>query len=335
MAKEISEETKNLLKQVVDHFDDEDRSVRDRQIRTWRRLKLLWENIQHTYYSEVAHDWRIPELQRVGEDTDQGYYDKPVNVYRAYLESIIAALSVTVPPVVCYPDDADNPLDVTTAKAGNKIAELVFKHNDMPLFWLHALFVFSTEGMTACYAYPKEDEKYGTYQKKEYESYPEMHEQEICSFCNAEMSDRTITEQQEDKFMPGDEDVNLNYAMENEPELKVCPNCAQAVIPDKRQRSVTVTRLVGITNHPKSRICMEVYGGLFVKVPIWARNQKECSYLIYNYETHYSNVLEQYPDLRDKITKGQSSYDMYEQWGRTSPQYHGEHPINNVTVRNC
>jgi hypothetical protein len=156
MAKEISEETKNLLKQVVDHFDDEDRSVRDRQIRTWRRLKLLWENIQHTYYSEVAHDWRIPELQRVGEDTDQGYYDKPVNVYRAYLESIIAALSVTVPPVVCYPDDADNPLDVTTAKAGNKIAELVFKHNDMPLFWLHALFVFSTEGMTACYAYPKD-----------------------------------------------------------------------------------------------------------------------------------------------------------------------------------
>jgi hypothetical protein len=335
MAKEISEETKNLLKQVVDHFDDEDRSVRDRQIRTWRRLKLLWENIQHTYYSEVAHDWRIPELQRVGEDSDQGYYDKPVNVYRAYLESIIAALSVTVPPVVCYPDDADNPLDVTTAKAGNKIAELVFKHNDMPLFWLHALFVFSTEGMTACYAYPKEDEKYGTYQKKEYESYPEMHEQEICSFCNAEMADRVITEQQEDKFMPGEEDVNLNYAMENEPELKVCPNCAQAVIPDKRQRSVTVTRLVGITNHPKSRICMEVYGGLFVKVPIWARNQKECSYLIYNYETHYSNVLEQYPDLRDKITRGQSTYDMYEQWGRTSPQYHGEHPVNNVTVRNC
>ena len=111
-------------------------------------------------------------LRRAGEDSDQGYYDKPVNVYRAYLESIIAALSVTVPPITCYPDDADNPLDVTTAKAGDKIAELIFKHNDAPLFWLHALFVFCTEGMTACYTYPNADEKYGTYKEKKYEELP-------------------------------------------------------------------------------------------------------------------------------------------------------------------
>src|SRR6187431_3588190 len=159
MAVELDDTTKALLKQIVDHFDDEDRAVRDRQIRTWRRLKLLWENIQHVYYSEVAHDWRIPESERAGEDSDQGFYDKPVNIYRAYLESIIAALSVTVPPVTCYPDDADNPLDVTTAKAGNKIAELVFRHNDMPLLWLHALFIHVTEGMTACYTYSKESEE--------------------------------------------------------------------------------------------------------------------------------------------------------------------------------
>ena len=335
MAKEISEDTKRLLKQIVDHFDDEDRAVRDRQIRTWRRLKLLWENIQHTYYSEVAHDWRIPELARTDEDSDQGYYDKPVNVYRAYLESIIAALSVTVPPVVCYPDDADNPLDVTTAKAGNKIAELVFRHNDMPLFWLHALFVFVTEGMTACYAYAKEDESYGTYDRKKYETHHELHEIEICSLCQTQMADKTITNNQEDKFMPGEEDRTINYYMGQERELKVCPNCAQQVFPDKKQQSIAVTRMVGVTKHPKARICMEVYGGLFVKVPVWARTQKECSYLIYSYETHYSNVLEQYPDLRDKITHGQANYDLYEQWGRTSPQYRGEHPINNVTVRNC
>src|SRR5436190_21017515 len=105
MAKELSDETKRLLKLIVDHCDDEDRGVRDRQIRQWRRLKLLWENVQNTYYSEVAHDWRVPE--GTGGESDQGFYDKPVNVFRAYLESIIAALSVTVPPVTCYPDDAE------------------------------------------------------------------------------------------------------------------------------------------------------------------------------------------------------------------------------------
>jgi len=39
--KELDDTTKNLLKTIVDHFDDEDRGVRDRQIREWRRLKLM------------------------------------------------------------------------------------------------------------------------------------------------------------------------------------------------------------------------------------------------------------------------------------------------------
>lgn len=331
--KELPDEVKDLLKQIVDHFDDEDRAVRDRQIRSWRRLKLLWENIQHTYYSEVAHDWRIPEAERAGDDSDQGFYDKPVNVFRAYLESIIAALSVTVPPITCYPDDADNPLDITTAKAGDKIAALIFKHNDAPLFWLHALFVFCTEGMTACYTYPHADEKYGTYTENQYGDETETTQSSICPLCQANMTDPTITETQKDKFQPGPQDAPVDHAINQG--LEMCPNCARMVIPDMQEQTTTVTKLIGQIRLPKSRICMEVYGGLFVKVPVWARNQKECSYLIYSYETHYANVLEKYPELRGKVTKGKSNYDLYEQWGRVSPQYQGEHPINNVTVRNC
>lgn len=330
MAEELDEHTKNLLKQIVDHFDDEDRAVRDRQIKTWRRLKLLWENIQHVYFSEVAHDWRIPESLRSGQDSDQGYYDKPVNIYRAYLESIIAALSVTVPPVTCYPDDAENPLDVVTAKAGNKVAELIFRHNDAPLFWLHALFVFCTEGMTACYTYAKESKEYGEYEERKYEDINQTTQQMMCPMCGMEMADPEVMDLQEDKFAPGEEDVLANTI-----DQEMCPNCAQMVIPDRINKTSTITRLVGVTKHPKSRVCMEVYGGLFVKVPVWARNQSECSYLIYSYETHFANVLERYPELHDKINRGGAQYDMYEQWGRISPQYRGEQPLNNVTVRNC
>jgi hypothetical protein len=350
MAKELDDGTKRLLKSLIDHFDDEDRAVRDRQIRTWRRLKLLWENLQNAYYSEVAHDWRVPESQRANEETDQGYYDKPVNVYRAYLESIIAALSVTVPPITCYPDDADNPLDISTAKAGDKIAELVFRHNNAPLLWLHALFIFCTEGMTAMYSYPKEDESYGTWEEKKYEEETEEHEISTCPFCQAEMGDVTVNPMDEQQYQemqqpqgltpfgaPPEMEPNPDEFMPEGPayQHEECPSCGRMVIPQKTQNSLVVTRLVGITKHPKARICMEVYGGLFVKVPVWARNQTECSYLIYSYETHYANVLEKYPELRDKLTRGAANYDLYEQWGRTSPQYHGEHPVNNVTVRNC
>jgi hypothetical protein len=341
---ELSDDLKRQFKYIIDHFDDEDRAVRDRQIRTWRRLKLLWENVQHVYYSEVAHDWRIPESERAGGDSDQGFYDKPINIYRAYLESIIAALSVTVPPVVCYPDDADNTLDCTTAKAGNKIAELVFKHNDMPLLWLHALFIHMTEGMTAMYTYPKESEEYGTYEEKEYEEDTEEHEISTCPMCNAEMGDKTLTPDEQMQQAIGMTDAQVEmpeipsdaFMPEDPEEMEECQSCGNMVTPQKEQSTLTVTRLVGVTKKAKSRICMEVYGGLFVKVPIYARNQSECPYLIYSYETHYATILEKYPELRDKVTKeSMSSYDQYEQWGRISPQYRGEWPIHNVTVRNC
>lgn len=351
--REVSDKIQGYLKQLVDHFDDEDRAVRYRQVKQWRKLKLLWENIQYAYYSEVAHDWRIPETERIGQDTDQASYDKPINVFRSYLESIIAALSVSVPAITCYPDDADNSLDITTANAGSKIAELVFKHNNAPLLWLHALFTYCTEGMTACYSYPKADESYGTYEKKNYEENEEDHQIGTCPYCQAEISDTKIDpnsppppqqgltpisnpmmqqeqenpeqeQQEDDEFMP---EGPIN-------QLEECPSCGRMVLPQLEQQTFTVTRLVGITHEPKTRVCMEVYGGLFIKVPVWARNQKECSYLFYSYETHYANALEKYPELRDKIQAGGANYDLYEQWARISPQYRGEYPIHNVTIRN-
>jgi len=320
MAEETAEEVQRLLKEIVDHFELEDKAVRERQIKVWRRLKLLWENIQHTYYSEVAHDWRTPDYATDNEQgSDQAYYDKPVNVFRAYIESIIAALSITVPPVTCYPDDADNPLDLMTAKAGNKIAELIFKHNDAPLLWLHALFIHYTEGMLACYNYSKESEEYGTYEESQYKEEEKTYNVPVCPSCGTQLSEPASL----DSVMP-----------------EICPGCGQNVMPQMNLTSNMVSSEAGTVTKPKSRVCLEIYGGLFIKVPVWARNQKDCSYLIYACETHFSNVLEQYPELRDKIHSNSrlsntNAYDQYEQFGRLSPQYRGEYPINNVTVRNC
>jgi hypothetical protein len=340
---EYSEEVQHLLKQVVDHFDAEDRSVRERQIRVWRRLKLFWEGFHRIYYSEVAHDWRIWDQEYTEQDTDQTYYDKPINVFRAYLESIIAALSVTVPPIKCYPDDADNPLDLTTAKAGDKIAALVYRHNNVQLLWLHALFIYMTEGLVACYSYPKEDKKYGIYKEEKYEEVEEIHQVTKCPLCGYEIEDKvldTLSALEKDEFMPEEHDVPLHDLMMNRG-MEVCPSCAQMMDPDIRQSPLIVTRLVGVTEHPKTRQCLEVYGGLYVKVPVYAMKQCDCPYLGFSYESHYATVLERYPHLREKLRGGNSKiggptgvYSPYEQWGRLSPQYQGEYPINTVTVRN-
>src|SRR5262245_3424258 len=131
MAEVTSEKIQTLLKTCYDKYKKEDRAIRERQIRMWRRLKLFWEGYHRTWYSEVAHDWRIWDEDEQAQDSDQAYYDKPVNIFRAYLESIIAALSVTVPPVKCYPDDADNALDILTAQAGDRAAKLLYRYNDI------------------------------------------------------------------------------------------------------------------------------------------------------------------------------------------------------------
>src|SRR5215467_675491 len=349
MAKLPDEKIQGLLKEVLDHFDKEDRAVRERQIRTWRRLKLFWEGFQKAWYSEVAHDWRIWD-EDFENDSDQSYYDKPINVFRAYLESIIAALSITVPPIKCFPDDADDPLDLSTAKAGDKVAQLVYRHNDVSLLWLHALFIFCTEGMVAFYTYPKEDKDYGTYKKNVEEDEEENHQYTSCPNCGFQIEDSMVDpaalqnsmELQEDKFMPDDEDIPIQDVVQNHPDEELCPACMKLIIPQISQEKLIVTKIVGSTEEPKSRVHIDAWGGLYVKVANYARKQCDTPYLVYSYETHYAMAVNHYDhlkgkkwvDFKQKVSGSAGVRDPYEQWGRLSPQYQGEYPVNAVTVRN-
>jgi hypothetical protein len=362
-----SAEIQHLLKTVYDDCMKEDDAVRNRQIRAWRKLKLLWEGYQRVWYSEVAHDWRIWDIAEQS-DSDQGAYDKPSNILKAYLESIIAALSVSIPAIKCYPDDADNTLDQATARAGDKIAELVYRHNDAALLWLHGLFIYATEGMTAYYNYVDTDEKYGTYQSKQYDDVTEEHAISNCPSCNYQLNDEVINPDNAPRppdisngsgGIPsspmanpamGDQSnpvLNSNSGQtppdtddEYDPSLDLCPACGQMMSPQVTQETFIVNRLIGITDEPKSRICLNVYGGLYVKVPNYAKSQKDIPYLIKSEERDYSLVCEEYDHLHgndtllESIKTGRNTpgaYEQYAMWGRLSPQYSGEYPLNVVT----
>jgi len=317
---EYSEKVQRNLKEICNHFDKEDREVRERQVRTWKKLKFYWQGFQRLWWSEEARDWRIFDSEFYDESNEQSaYYDKPLNIFKAYLESIIAAMSVQIPGIKCFPDDADSPLDNFTAKSGDKIAKLIYRHNDAVLLWLHALYIFCTEGMVAAYSYTKEDKEFGTYKVNRYEEVVEEKEIPYCPQCDKEIFQANIDE------MTGEE---------------ICPHCfGQA---DMKSVPFTYNKIVGETDEPKSRQIIECYGGLFVKVPNYARCQKDAPYLIFSYETHYSNVLARFDHLRGTIgekvresAKNYSIYDSYDRWGRLSTQYRGDDPRENVTVRNC
>ena len=343
MAK-TAEETRieELLKDTVECFWKEDSATRERQLRLYKRLKLLWEGFTQVWYDEVAHDWRIWDGDTVDDSGDQSNYDKPINVFRAYLESIIAALSVVVPPIKCYPDDADNPLDLQTARAGDKIAELIFRHNDGQLLWLQALYIYCTEGMVAAYNYTKDSDEYGTYEVPEYEDSEEVEEVEqpatVCTNCGFNLADTALTNQLKDMYDP--DSIDLGDALQNADDSNICPQCAQFLEPVVTKTTKIVSRLVGVTTKPKSRQCIEVYGGLYVKVPNYARKQSDIPYLILSYESHYSVVRAYYanenPELREKIGRDRApSFEIAERQGRQNLQYQGEEPNNMITVRNA
>lgn len=339
--KVYDEDIQRLLKSVYDECVLEDRATRERQIRDWKKLKLLWEGFTQVWYSEVAHDWRI--FDNENSDSDQASYDKPINVLRGYLESIIAALSTVTPPVTCFPDDAENPLDLVTAKAGDKIYQLVSRHNESALLWLHTLYIYCTEGMIASYVYPHECEDYGTYEHNEYEEVEENHQITTCGNCGFQLQDQIqsdeMIEKEINEFDPGADDVKLMDTLQGGQDL--CPACIQMMDPELTNEKFIVSRLVDTTTNPKTRIKMDVFGGLYVKVSNYARKQEECSYLIYSYETNYAAALYRYKHLHDNTklksqinNKSNNGYSQYDAWGRLNLQYQNEYPMNTVTINN-
>jgi len=113
-----------------------------------------------------------------------------------------------------------------------------------------------------------------------------------------------------------------------------CPECDAPIDPSIEKTKVLLRRISHYEESPKSQIDIEVFGGLYVKIPIYARNQEEMPYLRYTYETHYSNVRKEYPHIRDKFSEGYSSAgfgEPYEKWGRLSTQYLGDYPTNTLT----
>lgn len=342
----LTEEEKEALKIIIDEFELEDQATREQQIRKWKRLEYFWNGFTNIWWDTVAHDWRVYSYNDDASNGDNSseYYDKSINVFRAFLETIIANLSVVVPPIKCYPDDADNVSDTLTAKGGTQIAELIYKHVDAPLLWIKGLWCYCLQGMVAGYNYTDEDKKYGTKEIPNYKDSEEEVDVRICPSCGTTLSGEQlgqtekVDELEKNEFDPGSDDVE-SHDLLNKGQI-ICPQCLEQIDPEVRKEKVIVTRLDGTTVQPKSRQKIEVYGGLYVKVPNWARCQEEIPYLSYCYETHYSNVLAKFPKLREIGTDNNSRItssdggQIYERWGRLSPEYRGEYPMNTPTVRN-
>jgi len=284
---DLPEELQKCLLEIIHKYEEEDSWIRKQQIKLWKKNENFWHGVQFTFWSETHQDWLAPADARWlaedegREDAEGPYYDYVINIYKAHGESIIAALSAEVPAVRFPPDDADNAEDLITSRVYSNIADLIQKHNHVKQLMLQSLLTLWNCGNVFAYHAPKADKNFGAI------LIPNYKKGLVCNNCGY--------------MAPADQEDAI--------EGMSCPNCGNPL----ELKPV----LDGFSEQPKTRVLIDIFGPLFVKVSSYSRMQKECGYLILTLDQPTDFLKNLYPHVADKIDKENKDIESNERLGRT------------------
>lgn len=302
----VSDEVKTALKTILQECEREDEDIRITELRNWRQLQLYAKGLQDIYWDEVATDWRSFNAD---DDNVEVGPSRNINIFRAHMESVVAALSVKVPTTIFFPDDADNPDDCNTAEAYSAISDLIQKHNKSPLEVIQILYIMWTQGTVFAYNYYKTDPKFGSI------SIPQKVESKIATYD-----------------MYCEECGNhIGTVKETPPVAPLhCDACGKTAVPSNLMFEETIERITGYDESSKGRVCRDFFGPINVKIPFYARKQEDCGYLLLKLDPHYAMLRSIYDD---KVKDGNPGEDTYERWMRLSSEYQGNIPAHVNTLR--
>lgn len=256
-ATAVPDEFKSLLTSLLQSCEREDEAVHYAWVRKAKRLELYFNNIVTLFWDDTVNDWAIPNWDDKESD---GIPPRIVNIYRPHGESIIAALSVGVPSVLFFPADADNADDIDKAEAYSAIAKIIQKHNKAKLLYIKILSIFFNQGTPFVYSYAKKDKKFGFYHTEETSLEEQTSYHHECPICGNDFGEG---------------------GMESAP--IACPSCGNSIQTEVTPQTVQVPVQIQVEKE-KSRIIIEPFGVLNVKVPYTARSQEHCGFLILKFD---------------------------------------------------
>lgn len=331
-AEDAEKEVDDIIRDlIVNHAEKEDTDLRLTPLNIWKRNNLYFNNIQSIFLDPVANDYRtlnsiLDELTKEGANLDI----KIINVYRAYIESIVSALSVDVPAVEFSPDDAESSDDIETANTCEKVSVIIQKHNHAALMLIKALTILCNQGTVFGRNYLDTDPKYGYY------STPKMGKKDVpvvdirCPECS-ELIDSNIPESGVGGEEVNPEEVNPNLPPQEKPAPVIqCENCGYTGPGELYKKLTQVDEVVGYENTPKGRVRFDVFGPTYVKVSLYARSPEKCGYLILRTEDHIAKFKTQYKN--DELVDKQDS-EAYERWSRLPIEYNNIVPQHIATLR--
>jgi hypothetical protein len=308
-----------LLSLLLDEYLQTEEGPRNINMKIWRKHINYWDGIQYTAWNESTGQWRTPEEMLDDDpqsDIDPSIYAKVVNVYKAHGEILIGALSAGIPTTIFYPLDADDHEDIQTSKAHTKIAELIQRHNKAKLLLMKSLYILYNCGFVACYNENKTDYRFGSYKTPVYEDVPIINRSTYCPGCGNEMGQ---------EVMPQDAPVAPP------PQPVSCQDCGYQGVPEVEDVPGTTRVQTGEQANPKNRECLEIYGPLNVKIPLWVKEMVSTPYVVLEDEFPIALMREIYPEYADKIQS--NSLGTYESEVRVPSVYKGDFPDDMCTVQ--
>ncbi len=305
---EITEEVQEALLYLFDNLPKEDDEVRARMTPIWEIYEYYWRGIQDVLYDKNSNQIvsSVDVLRRAGDFEDAYIGQKIVNIYRAHGESIAAALAGGDPVIRFFPEDADQPKDISTAKAYSAASEFIAEDNDSKLLHLRALYIRWNQPFVAYYNTYVYDEKFGTIFKRTYRMEDQEFKNLICPSCQM--------------------DVN--------PENPICEICQ---VPGVEDVSVEPVPVVDTEEEiPRGREVLEVYGPRNVRVPYNIKTLEQAPYLILETEHHWSQLVDLYPQLQDEVKSGSETIgEAQESRRRRTAAEALDHTLNDKTLYRC
>jgi hypothetical protein len=309
------EDISRILLQLMKTAEEEDHDFRFTLLNIWRRNTLYFNNVLNIFYDPVAKDYRTFESAYENMQAQAPTNDiKQINVYRAYAESMIAALSVAIPSVHYLPEDAENPDDIETAKTYALISEVVQDHNKSPLMLIKALTTLYNQGVIFGYNYYKTDPNYGVVKSpKEVETKEKTVYDLQCRQCGHYL------------------EYNVPESVLPEQSKMFCNECGADGPPNTIAKLEFFDEVTQWESTPKGRSGFDIFGPTGVKVPLYAKRQEDFGYLILRLEEACSKVKTVYGLKEVKYSGGDTQ--KYEAWARLPIDYNGELPKHLTTVR--
>jgi len=278
VSTDLTEEEKDALKYVLDTITVPDDEIREKMVPIWQMYENYWRGLQDLIYDTERGAFVSPNgvIKAAGEMEDNYIGSKIVNVYRAHGESIAAAISSDMPIIKFFPEDADDPQDITTAKAYSTASEFVADDNQAKLLNLRAIYTRWNQPFVAYYNTYVYDEKYGTIEKRSYKTQEVEVGESFCPSCLLELPVQTPN--------------------------GICPECGSSLMESSSMETVPV--LDEVHTIPKGKEKIEVYGPRHVRLPYNVVNLEQAGYLILETEHHYAQLQQLYPQMTEDVKSG-------------------------------